>query len=56
MSVANLTQGLLHVLPISNLQSSKSVMLLLSPFTKILANIILRLSFDRVLPFVGGVF
>jgi hypothetical protein len=43
MSVAHLTQGLLLVLPISNLQSSKGVTLL-SPFAKSLASIMLPLS------------
>jgi hypothetical protein len=44
MSVAHLTQGLLHVLPISNLQNSRGVVLLLSPFAQSLASIILDLS------------
>jgi hypothetical protein len=56
MRVGHLTQGLLHVLLISILQSSRGVALLLSPFTQSLANIILRLSFNRVLPSVGGTY
>jgi hypothetical protein len=44
MSVARLTHRLLLVLTISNLQSSKGVALLLSPFTQTLARIILHLS------------
>jgi hypothetical protein len=44
MSVAHLTQGLFHVLTISNLQSCRGAALLLSPFTQILACIILCLS------------
>jgi hypothetical protein len=43
MSVARLTQRLFLVLSISNLQSSRGVMLLLSPFTQSLAIIILPL-------------
>jgi hypothetical protein len=42
MSVAHPTQMLFHVLPISNLQSSRGVALLLSPFIKSLASIILH--------------
>jgi hypothetical protein len=44
MSVAHLTQGLFHILTISNLQSSRGIMLLLSPFTQSLASIMLHLS------------
>jgi hypothetical protein len=44
MSVAHLTQGLLHVLHISNLQTSRVVMLLLSPYIQSLAIIMLCLS------------
>jgi hypothetical protein len=44
MSVAHLTQRLSHVLPISNVQSSRGVALLLSPFVHSLASIMLHLS------------
>jgi hypothetical protein len=44
MGVAYLTQGLLHVLPLSNLQSSSGVALLLSPFIQSLASIMCHLS------------
>jgi hypothetical protein len=43
MSVAHLTQGLLHVLPISNLQSYRGPVFLLGPFIQCLAGIILHL-------------
>jgi hypothetical protein len=56
MSVAHLTQRLFLLLLISNLQSSRGVALLLSPFTQSLANIILHVSFDRVLPSMGGTY
>jgi hypothetical protein len=42
MSVAHLTQGLLHVLPISNLQSSRDVALLHVLFSQSLASIMLH--------------
>jgi hypothetical protein len=44
MSVAHLTQRLFLVLPISNLRSSRGVMLLLSPFVQSFASIMLHLS------------
>jgi hypothetical protein len=44
MSVAHPTQRLLHLLAMSNMQSSRGVALLLSPFTQSLASIMLRLS------------
>jgi hypothetical protein len=44
MSVALLTQRLFLVLLMSNLQSSRGVTLLLRPFTKNLASIMLHLS------------
>jgi hypothetical protein len=44
MSVPHLTQRLSHVLPISNVQSYRGVVLLLSPFIHSLASIMLRLS------------
>jgi hypothetical protein len=44
MSVVHLTQVLLHVLPISNLQRSRGVTFFLSLFTQSLASIMLHLS------------
>jgi hypothetical protein len=55
MSVTHLTQRLMLVLSISDLQSSRGVMLLLSPFTQSLASIMLPF-LDRVLPSVGGIY